>query len=72
LSSNVNERKPLMLGRGLKASDNIMKFCVHGGDLNKTLAASIMGRGLHSSTFRLNLSASYDRGGTFEVCLGGV
>ena len=34
-----------LLGRGLRASDNIMKFCVHGGELNKSLAASIMGGG---------------------------
>jgi hypothetical protein len=32
-----------VLGRTLRASDNVMKFCVHGGDLNKNLAASIIG-----------------------------
>ena len=32
-----------ILGRTLRASDNVMKFCVHGGELNKSLAASIMG-----------------------------
>ena len=32
-----------VLGRQLKASDNVMKFCVHGGDINKTMAASILG-----------------------------
>ena len=32
-----------MLGRSLRASDNVMKFCVHGGELNRALAASILG-----------------------------
>ena len=30
------------------------------------------GRGLHSSTFRLNISAYWGIGGAFEGCLGGV
>ena len=32
-----------VLGRALRASDNAMKFCVHGGEVNKNLAASILG-----------------------------
>ena len=32
----------------------------------------IVGRGLHSSTFQLNLSAFCGIGGTFRGCLGGV
>lgn len=32
-----------VLGRTLRASDNAMKFCVHGGEVNKNLAASILG-----------------------------
>eukprot|EP00793_Prasinoderma_coloniale_P004682 PRCOL_00000443-RA len=31
-----------MLGRTLKASDNLLKFCVHGGELNVEIAASIL------------------------------
>jgi hypothetical protein len=36
------------------------------------LATDPDGRGLHSSTFRLNLSASCGIGGAFRCCLGGV
>jgi histone arginine demethylase JMJD6 len=29
--ANRREACEFILGRGLKASDNVMKFCVHGG-----------------------------------------
>ena len=31
------------LGRKLRASDNVMKFCVHGGEISRELAAAILG-----------------------------
>ena len=40
---HYGEACEFILGRCLRASDNVMKFCVHGGELNKSLAASIMG-----------------------------
>ena len=43
-------------------------------DLCHGLIAQVVGRGLHSSTFRLNLSAFCGRGvhyGSFRGCLGG-
>ena len=41
--ANRRDACEFVLGRPLRASDNVMKFCVHGGELNKSLAASIMG-----------------------------
>ena len=32
----------------------------------------VLGRGLHSSTFRINVSAFYGKGGACRGCLGGV
>ena len=44
-----------------------------GGDSDTDEEAiEACGRGLHSSTFRLNLSAFCGIGGTFRDCLGGV
>lgn len=52
--ANRREACEFVLGRGLRASDNVMKFCVHGGELNKNLAASIMGLTAEALTEKMN------------------
>ena len=61
LSSKVNECKPLRVG---DAAGRVEAGGAGVGD-------GAVGRGLHSSTFRLNVSAFCEIGGACRGCLGG-
>ena len=65
----MDERKPLDEGWRLVLSQK------HENLYNAyalEIASVSPGRGLHSSTFRLNVSAFYGMGGAFRGCGGGV
>jgi hypothetical protein len=67
LSSNMNECKPLVQDRGSAGGSG--RACLRH---RVPRAARIYGRGLHSSTFRLIVSAFCWIGGALKGCLGGV
>jgi len=62
----VDECKPLATGQhveGILASEIASHTC--------PICYDLMAWGLHSSTFRLNVSAFCGTGGAFRGCLGG-
>jgi len=69
LSSNVSDVLPKILKLSSEVSE-----CkpVHAGAHDHDAARRNPGRGLHSSTFRLNISVFCGIGGAFRGCLGGV
>jgi hypothetical protein len=87
VSQKVDERKPLAMGLILFLSSCALGMCVNvsscfvGGKasalayamlgLGKTITVIIVGRGLHWSTFRLNVSAFCGMGGALRGDLGG-
>jgi hypothetical protein len=71
LSSKVGECKTQVAGmrrvRSLKGANTALRALEFSSD-----GRWILGRALHSSTFRLNLSAFCGTGGAFRGCLWGV
>jgi hypothetical protein len=67
LSCQENQCKPLTCGT-LREAD-VGKAVTLCGWVDKQ--RNMGGRGLHSSTFRLNVSAFCGMGGAFRGCLGG-
>jgi len=57
---------------GAKAADDHGKQRVHRAASTCRCREGEGGRGLHSSTFRLNVSAFCGIGGAFRGCVGGV
>ena len=69
----MDECKPLLEGDNICAGKKLLHSDAAGTDeYFANVECMVSGRGLHSFTFQLNVSAFCGTGGAFRGCLGGV